>query len=175
MSKQQIISDWFHQYSDDIYHFLIYRMGYVDVEDVVQEVFIRAIKGLDSFQGDSHPKTWLFTIARNTAVDEIRKRSRNKWKSYLTFDAKQEPIVEETPEKIIESSEENKELYLAIQSLKTNYREVVILRGIKDLSVKETSLILNWSENKVRSTFHRAKKVLQKELQTELGGIYSEQ
>ncbi len=174
MSNQQIISDWFHDYSDDVYQFLIYRMGSTDVEDLVQEVFIRAIKGLDSFKGNAQPKTWLFSIARNVALDELRKRSRNKWKSYLTFDANQEPVTEETPDTLFQEIEENQKLYEAIQSLKSNYRDVIILRGIKDLTVTETSSILNWSENKVRSTYHRAKKALQKQLEHELGGVFSE-
>ncbi|MBB2482931.1 RNA polymerase sigma factor [Bacillus sp. APMAM] len=65
MDSKKIISDWFHQYSDDIYQFFLYRIRPSDVEDLVQEVFIRAIKGLQSFQGNSSPKTWLFSIARN--------------------------------------------------------------------------------------------------------------
>ncbi|UCZ54421.1 RNA polymerase sigma factor [Bacillus shivajii] len=174
MSKEQIISDWFYQYSDDIYHFLLYRIGSPDVEDVVQEVFIRAMKGLDSFEGNAQPKTWLFTIARNTAIDEIRKKSRNKWKDYLTFESKHEPADNETPADLIQLNEDNQELYRAIQTLKSNYRDVVILRGIKDLSVKETSEVLNWSESKVRSTYHRAKNMLHKKLKDELGGVYSD-
>ncbi|OIJ22220.1 RNA polymerase [Anaerobacillus alkalidiazotrophicus] len=174
MTDQQIISDWFHQYSDDVYHFFIFRIGSTDVEDLVQEVFIRAIKGIDSFQGNSQPKTWLFTIARNVAIDELRKRSRNKWKNYFFSEENHDVIVEQTPDQLFQINEETMKLYQAIQSLKENYREVVILRGIKELSEKETSLILNWSESKVRSTYHRAKKVLLKELQSELGGEYSE-
>jgi RNA polymerase sigma-70 factor, ECF subfamily len=66
------ISEWFHQYSNDLYQFLIYYLGSSDVEDLVQEVFIRAIKNMDSFEEKSSPKTWLFSIARHIAIDEIR-------------------------------------------------------------------------------------------------------
>ncbi|MCH1626421.1 RNA polymerase sigma factor [Ferdinandcohnia quinoae] len=164
MTNQNVISDWFHQYSDDVYNFLIYLVGRTDVEDLVQEVFIRALKGIGSFQGNSNPRTWLFSIARNLAIDEIRMRNRNKWKSVLSFETSHEPSTEVTPEVLLDLKEENKELYRAIQSLKSNFRDVIILRGIKGLSVQETSEVLAWSENKTRSTYHRAKIALQKRL-----------
>jgi RNA polymerase sigma-70 factor, ECF subfamily len=154
------ISEWFHLYNKDIYHFLVYYIGSSDVEDLVQEVFIRAIKGFDTFQNKSNPKTWLFSIARNVGVDEIRKRKRLKIKQAIWV--RDELTDKETPEKILQLNEKNRLLYQAIQSLKANYRDVIILRGIKELTVSETASILNWNENKVRITYHRALKSLQK-------------
>ncbi|MEK5393181.1 RNA polymerase sigma factor [Margalitia sp. FSL K6-0131] len=164
MDSKKIISDWFHQYSDDIYQFFLYRIRPSDVEDLVQEVFIRAIKGLQSFQGNSSPKTWLFSIARNVAIDEIRKRKRNKWREPLANQVNIEPIDHLTPDFFLELNEENKLLYKSIQSLKENYRDILILRGINELTTEEAAVILNWSDNKVRSTYHRAKKALQRQL-----------
>lgn len=159
MNSNQI-SEWFYLYNKDIYHFLVYYLGSSDVEDLVQEVFIRAIKGFDNFQKKSSPKTWLFSIARNVGIDEIRKRKHLRMKQMIRF--WEEQTDKETPEKILQLNENNRVLYQAIQSLKANYREVVILRGIKELSVSETASILNWNENKVRITYHRALKTLQK-------------
>ncbi|MFT4416404.1 RNA polymerase sigma factor [Fredinandcohnia humi] len=163
-NHKKIISDLFHQYSDDIYNFLLYRLGKADVEDLVQEVFIRAMNGFDSFQGKANPKTWLYSIARNIAIDEIRRRNRRKWKSIIPFHFSHEPNTEETPEKVLQLTEENRELYHAIESLQSSYRDVIVLRGIKGLSVQETAEILQWSENKTRSTYHRAKMALQKRI-----------
>lgn len=157
--ENKIISDWFYQYSDDIYHYLIYKLGSTDVEDLVQDVFIRAIKGFDSFKGNASPKTWLISIARHVAIDEVRKRKSAKFKTMQISNSKN---YENSPEMILSQMETNKELFLAIQLLKPNYRDVIILRAIKELSVGETADILNWSENKVRITFHRALKALKK-------------
>lgn len=155
------ISEWFYQYNKDIYHFLLYYIGSSDIEDLVQEVFIRAIKGFDTYQKKSSPKTWLFSIARHVGIDELRRRKRLRI-TYLNAFV-EEQTRDESPEEILQLNEKNKMLYKAIQSLKANYRDVVILRGIKELSVSETASVLNWNENKVRITFHRALKTLQKE------------
>jgi RNA polymerase sigma-70 factor, ECF subfamily len=153
------ISEWFYLYNKDIYHFLVHYIGSSDVEDLVQEVFIRAIKSFETYQKKSSPKTWLFSIARNVGIDEIRKRKRLRMKQMIWFLGEQ--TEKETPEKMLQLNENNRLLYQAIQSLKSNYRDVIILRGIKELSVSETASILNWNENKVRITYHRALKTLQ--------------
>ncbi|MGG3622084.1 RNA polymerase sigma factor [Bacillus gobiensis] len=164
MESKKVISDWFYQYSNDIFHFFIYRMGTLDVEDLVQEVFIKAIKGIDSFKGTSSPKTWLYSIARNVAVDELRKKKRNKWKEFLSLNDKHESATKETPETILQLNEENKRLFQAIQSLHETYRDILIIRGIKGLTTEEAAEILKWSKKKVHTTYHRAKIALQKEL-----------
>ena len=156
------ISEWFSLYNKDIYHFLVYYIGSSDVEDLVQEVFIRAIKGFDTYQKRSSPKTWLFSIARHVGIDEMRKRKRLRMKQMIWF--WDEKTDKETPEEILQLNENNRFLYQAIHSLKVNYRDVIILRGIKELSVSETASILNWNENKVRITYHRALKTLQKSI-----------
>ncbi|MBS4192000.1 RNA polymerase sigma factor [Bacillus sp. FJAT-49705] len=156
------ISEWFYEYSNDIYQFLIYYLGTSDVEDLVQEVFIRAIKSVDHFAGKSSPKTWLFSIARHVAIDEIRKRKRRKMKDILMMRPHEDEALN-NPEKVFNMNESNQELHRVIQTLKSNYRDVIILRGIKELSISETANVLNWSEEKVRLTFHRAIKALKKE------------
>lgn len=91
------ISDWFYLYNKDIYHFLVYYIGSGDVEDLVQEVFIRAIKGFDSYQEQASPKTWLISIARHVAIDEIRRRKRLRMKQDVWFWDDETDM--ETPEK----------------------------------------------------------------------------
>lgn len=149
------ISEWFYQYNKDIYHFLLYYVGSGDIDDLVQEVFMRAIKGFDTYKSKSSVKTWLFSIARNVALDEIRKRKRTRLRNILSltgYEAKER----NTPEILLQLNEDNLVLYKVINSLKPNYRDVIILRAIKELSVSETADILQWNENKVRITYHRA-------------------
>ncbi|UCZ51400.1 RNA polymerase sigma factor [Bacillus shivajii] len=163
MSRTETITNWFEKYSDDIYNFLIYYTGSTDVEDYVQEVFIKALRNYHSFKGDSNPKTWLFSIARNVAVDEMRKRKKETKKQQKSMKQKKESSLK-TPEEVYQLNESKKELYQIIRTLKSNYRDVLILRGIKEFTVQETAEILNWTENKVKVTYHRALKAVEKKL-----------
>lgn len=169
MADNDIIIDWFHEYSNDILHFLIYYTGRTDSEDMVQETFIKALRGLNTFNELSNPKTWLFSIARNVAIDEMRKQKKEKDKQKRLSNSYEQSNIK-SPEEIYRLNETNKEIYLVIQTLKQNYRDVLILKGIKELSVKETADILHWSENKVNVTYHRALKVLERKL----GGFIDE-
>ncbi|GAA0307574.1 RNA polymerase sigma-70 factor (ECF subfamily) [Gracilibacillus halotolerans] len=159
--NEELITDWFDAYANDVYRFLIYYTSSADVEDLVQEVFIKAIHHYDHFRGDSSPKTWLFSIARNVAIDQARKNNRKNWRSLIhLYEDNTDPSPEET--KI--TKETVQELYEAIEKLKQSYRDVIILRAIKELSVKETAKILNWTDTKVRVTYHRALNVLKEQL-----------
>lgn len=158
---EELITDWFDAYADDVYRFLIYYMSTPDVEDLVQEVFIKAIDRYSSFKGDSSPKTWLISIARNLAIDEARKKKRKDWRKLIkTYELQ----IDTSPEDKQVTKERKLELHQAIEKLKEDYRAVVILRGIEELSVAETAHTLKWTESKVRVTFHRALKVLKSEV-----------
>lgn len=161
MADGQKITEWFHKYGNDILNFLIYYTGRVEVEDLVQEVFIKALRKLHTFNESSSPRTWLFSIARNIAIDEIRKHKKEKAKQQKMIDYHHKDYIN-SPEEIYALNETNKEIYQVIRSLKQNYRDVLILKGIKELSNKETADILNWSENKVSVTYNRALKALEK-------------
>lgn len=67
---------------------------------------------------------------------------------------------EQTSEERQIEKERKLHLHQVISNLKQHYRDVVILRGIEELSIKETASVLNWSESKVKVTFHRALKAL---------------
>lgn len=164
MLEKEVITEWFNKYSDEVYNFLIYYTGSADVDDIVQETFMKALNRIDSFKREASPKTWLISIARNVAIDEMRKREKErkkKDKAVKDLPLKQE---QQTPETVYHLNETKKELYETIQTLKSSYRDVLILRGIKEYSVQETAAVLSWSESKVNVTFHRALTKLQKKV-----------
>ncbi len=74
MDDKARIEQWFTTYGSDIHHFLVYYTGRSQAEDLVQEVFVKALKGSRKYQGRANPKTWLISIARRVAIDEYRKR-----------------------------------------------------------------------------------------------------
>ncbi|ENH96157.1 RNA polymerase ECF-type sigma factor [Gracilibacillus halophilus YIM-C55.5] len=162
MSRQTIVSEWFQWYHQDIYNFLVYFTGRTDTEDLVQEVFIKAMKHAHRFSGKSSPKTWLISIARNLAIDDVRKKKRRALHYSKPLEDAFHIGDHETPETFIDQEVRNQELYQLIQSLRKNYRDVVILHGIQELSVAETAEVLDWSNQKVRTTYSRALKSLRK-------------
>lgn len=150
---------WFHEFEKDVTNYLVYYTGSTDVEDLVQETFLKAFQSFASFRFESTPKTWLISIARNAAIDFSRKRSvlhHLKDKLLRQTSGKELSITEE----IIIQKAESARLLGAINALKKNYRDVVLLRGIADLSAEETAQVLGWTDNKVNVTFHRALKKL---------------
>lgn len=171
-NDSEIISKWFYEYSQDVYNFLVYYTGTTDVEDLVQEVFIKAAKGLKTYRNTATPKTWLFSIARNHAIDKSKKsESKISRMSKPLEDHIWYQQTGSTPEQILLEDEERRELYIAINKLKKKYRDVLILRGIQGLSVTETAQILDCKETAVRTNYHRAIKKLQSE---QIGRISNE-
>jgi RNA polymerase sigma-70 factor (ECF subfamily) len=153
------IEKWFIQYEKDVTNYLVYYTGSSDVEDLVQETFLRAFRAFSRFKNDSSPKTWLISIARNTAIDFYRKKSVwNRLKQVLDYESPK--LHEQDTEGKIVKKMEYGHLYEAINALKPNYREVVLLKGIAEMSSREVGQVLGWSENKVNVTFFRAVKKL---------------
>lgn len=150
---------WFHEYEKDITNYLVYYTESKDVEDLVQETFLKAFQSFGSFKFESTPKTWLISIARNAAIDFSRKRSvwHNLNDKLVRKTSRKELSI---TEEIIIQKAESARLLEAINALKINYRDVVLLRGIADLSAEEAAQVLGWTDNKVNVTFHRALKKL---------------
>lgn len=160
MDKKQVIEKWFIDHNHSITKYLVYYTGHTDVEDMVQDCFLKAYQGLDQYNGNSEPKTWLISIARNLAIDKIR---RDKILNFIPNSLLSDRLASnQSVEETVLWNEDLRKIYQIICSLKRNYRDVTVLRGIMDLSSKETSYILNWSENKVDVTFHRAVQKIRK-------------
>lgn len=162
MDSDDRIERWFYQYGNDIYNYLAYFTGRGDVEDLVQEVFAKALRALPSYEGRAQPKTWLLTIARHAAIDYKRKQRWMDWFPETVLGLL--TSKERTPERMLVFKEQLHEVYQAMDKLKSTYREVLILRLIEGVSTQETAEILGWSEAKVSTTLHRAIKELQKQL-----------
>lgn len=148
-SRQAMIESLFHQYANPIYRYVRYTLHEdVDAADVVQEVFVRAFRAWDEFEGRADVKTWLFRIARNCVYDVLRKRRHER-----------EYIAAQRVNRWLHAAELNTliELEDVLQRMRNADQEILNLRLIQDLSVPETARILGWTEVKVRVNFHRAR------------------
>ena len=153
--RSEIISELFMQYSNDIYRYARYSLpSDVDAKDVVQEVFLRAFRAWDRFEGNANVKTWLLSIARNYIYDLLRQKRRQRLRETELTEDRYTGMNLNT---IVELED-------ALSRLHPNYQQVLVLRWIQDMSVADAAKVLDWSEAKVTTTFHRARKKLLKEL-----------
>jgi RNA polymerase sigma-70 factor (ECF subfamily) len=148
-----------------------------DAEDVLQETYLKAYRHLKDFDGRSSLSTWLYRIATNEALMQLRKRRPDIIsidEPVETTEGEQEPvqIIDWCclPEDVLLSGETRARLDGAISHLPHNLRIVFLLRDIEDLSTHETAEVLNISEVAVKTRLSRARL----RLREELSGYYSE-
>lgn len=174
MDRSHTFDHLYETYYNDLYQYVFYSVSNQALaEDLTQEVFIRALLAYDQFRGESTEKTWLFAIARRAIIDWYRKKKREVLFDFTTW--KQPPSEERLPDELAEARDDTRALYEGIQKLKPNYRDVVILRSIQDLSIKETADIMGWNVTKVKVTHHRALKKLKEILGPEFPAYASQE
>jgi RNA polymerase sigma-70 factor (ECF subfamily) len=158
---------------------LVYRYAYRlcgDMEsanDLVQETFLNAFRGMNAFRGDAQVSTWLYTIASRAAMRLRRKRKGAPERELSleefipTSDGEfrlQIPIEGLTPEQALENKELREALDHAINKLPKKYRIALVLRDMEGLSAKGVSGIMGLSERAVKSRLHRARLFVRREL-----------
>ncbi|MBD8069115.1 RNA polymerase sigma factor [Bacillus sp. PS06] len=166
------LRDWYEHHSDSIFKYLVIMLKDVhQAEDLTQETFIKGYKSFHHFDYLSSEKTWLFKIARNLAIDSLRREKRTRLIKQILH--VKENTVSPSSEQLVVIQEEIGEFYHILSGLKETYREVILLRKVKEFSTKETALILGWSESKVKSTLSRGLSELESKL-IEEGFTYEE-
>ena len=135
-------------------------------EDLAQEVFLKAFRALDSFDQRRKFSSWLFKIAHNTAIDQLRRRQLDTVPLEVP-DPHAPDLVAVVPDSRAESPAsraERRDLARAIQgaveSLKPLYREVVILRYQEGLSYEEIAEITDLPLGTVKTHLFRARKAM---------------
>lgn len=154
------IEELYDEFLNDVYHFSLYfTNNKQEAEDITQETFIKVMKNLHQLKDESKKKTWILSIAKNTAIDLVRKQKLINFLPQLLIGNGQ--VVASNDTQLVKT-ENWSELQKAILTLKPHYRTIVILRGLKELTVNETANIIGCSELKVRVDFHRAINQLKK-------------
>jgi RNA polymerase sigma-70 factor (ECF subfamily) len=154
-----------------------------DAEDVLQEKYIKALRALPEFEGRSSLTTWLYRIAVNEALMQVRKRKPQTISVEETtpFDPEAESEGMEIvdfcclPEGELLSSESRQFLDQAVQNLPENLRVVFVMRDLEGLSIQETAEALNLSENNIKTRLLRARLRLRQELSVYFGGKIQEE
>lgn len=140
-------------------------------DDLLQETFFQALRSLPDFRGESKLSTWLYSIAKNVALARYRKDKRRSplEEETLTRVAAQGENANTSPNGSppswdpVEETTRNEEkvlLHEALDTLSENYREVIQLRELEELSTEETAEKLELTRVNVRVRLHRARKKL---------------
>ncbi len=149
-------------------HNLVYRMlgGSSEVEDCVQEVFLRAFRGLKGFRGESSLKTWLYRIATNTCLNVLDKAKRQGPTDSLDAGAFEEGLVtlgdtlassERGPEARVMGAELDEAIQAALSKLAPEFRTALVLRDVEGMSYEEVASATGVALGTVKSRIARAR------------------
>ena len=134
-----------------------------DAHDVMQEAYFRAWKGLKRYRGDAAFTTWLYRITANCASTHLARRSRDRHESLGEDDVPDErPEVD--PQSRLGAADDRERLQVALQSLPSEMRAVVVLRDVYDLPHEAIAAELGISEGAAKVRLHRARRKLRERL-----------
>jgi RNA polymerase sigma-70 factor, ECF subfamily len=149
----------FEHYYRFVFKFIYSLLGERSLaEELTQETFLSAYKGIHLLRGEAKLKTWLFTIARNAVHKSYRsdrqagQQAENEIETLNLYDEKNPP-----PDQQFLSKELKQVVQLALEKLDDDKRMVFILREFQQLSYKEISEITGHSLAKLKTDLHRAK------------------
>ena len=152
------------KYTPQIYNYARRFVGADSADDVTQEIFIKVWKNLKKFNKDkSSFKTWIFTIARNTTIDFLRKRKDISF-SMLGNEEEDfsETIKDEValPDEVFQKLQDIELLNSILDKLPEQYKTVLVLHYQEEMTFEEIGKVLNKPLNTVKSHHHRAIKQL---------------
>jgi RNA polymerase sigma-70 factor (ECF subfamily) len=132
-----------------------------EVEEVVQDTFVRAFGSLDSFRGESSFRTWLLTIARNL----LRDRQRSRKRARLHVDIQDNDIVSSSDalEGTV-AAETEARMQQAVESLSPMQRSIFTLRVTEGLSYKEIAIAVGSTEGAARVHYHNAMRAIREKI-----------
>lgn len=139
-----------------------------EIQDVMQETYIKSYINLSSFKGSSKFSTWLIQIGINEALARHKKSKKNEiytdYNQSLELEMNQIQDINKNPDNIILQEELKGILENAIEQLPSEYRVIFLLREIEGLNNQDIANSLDITTNNVKVKLHRAKNFLKKEL-----------
>ena len=150
-------------YETSIYRLALRMCGNAhDAEEVAQEAFMAAWKGLPSFRGESKFSSWLYQLTTNEAINFLRKEKRHR--AATPLEDEMEPATGDTAHQAAETKELQQALQQALEALTAEHRQIFLLRQMRQLSYEEIGQLLGLESGTVKSRLNRAKKQLRQNL-----------
>ena len=162
MNKNDDFSNIVNIHLKPVYNFIYRLVGSAkDAEDIAQETFFKAWKSIKTYRPDENFKTWIFTIARNTAIDFMRKKKNLVFSDFenaegdnALLDTLADP--KHSAEKITAKIENKKLAEKILNKLSPVYREILLLKYVQDLTFDEIGKVLKKPLHTVKSQHRRA-------------------
>lgn len=146
------------RYSPRLFHFLRHRLSSnQDIEDLIQETFLKAFRSIERYNPEFKFSTWLYTVALRLAISHYRTNKRKDLSSIPVH-----PPLD--PQEIVTRRDRSRKMWALAKSLHNKQYEALWLRYMEDMAVKEISLVMNKTQVQVRVLLHRARLNLGKKL-----------
>lgn len=155
-------------YFKDVYYYILSLSRDKHIaEDITSETFLKAMKAIDNFRGDTKLRIWLCQIAKNEYFSYLRKNKKVDFRKDL------DSLIEKEVINIFERDIISKDEFIRINSiidssLEDPYGEIFRLRFYRELSFKEIGKLFGKTDNWACVIYHRARKKIQKELEGNL-------
>lgn len=150
------------RYLTPLYGFLYrYVNNSADAEDLAQEVFVKALRHIARYDQDKKFKTWLFAIAKNTALDFLKKKKTLAFSDLVTPEG-DNPTIDNLadpaplPDDLFDQANLAETLKVALSNLPASYQQVLELYYREDLNLREIAEILGTSADTIKSRHRRA-------------------
>jgi len=157
-------------YRDQVFRLALRMCGNeADADEVAQEAFLSAWKALPNFRGDSQFSTWLYQLTSHAAIDLMRRGKRQSAPEDITEVSAPDPGP--SPQQQAERSETRQAVRDAMGQLSPEYRQIVVLRFLQELSYEEIGAVLKLPPGTVKSRLNRAKSQL-KDILSKSGNLF---
>jgi len=156
-----------------LYNFAHWLAGNRDeAEDLVQETYVKAMKGFSTFQLGTNFRAWMYRILRNTFLT-----SRSGLKQMVSLDDEESSIVEpaatDDPESLLFARADEEEIRRALEQLPVAHREIVLLCDVEEMSYKEIAELVGIPIGTVMSRLSRARRTMRSLLRERVHGARS--
>jgi RNA polymerase sigma-70 factor (ECF subfamily) len=168
-------------YEQRVYRLVFRMLGRRDeAEDMAQEVFVQVFKAIGSFRGDSKLGTWIYRIAVNLCKNRIKYLGRR----HSSDEEELEPVAERSalddrksgavgetsrPDQVVEGYQIETIVQECMAGIDADFREVLVLRDVEDLSYEELCEVTGLPDGTVKSRLHRARAMLKAAVEARLG------
>ena len=153
-TNPDVVVELYERYQLRIFRYLYYQIGDLQTaEDLTSEVFIRMINALHEYNQEKFSfQAWLFRIARNLSIDHFR---RTNIRMNVRLDENQ-IATHDDPLDLVEQGLTSEQLGRALGRLSANQRDVVIMRFVNGMSIREVAEVMNRSQDSIKGLQRRA-------------------